>query len=71
MGYFDIQGEYVMMDISDTNNNNYTSGAYEDNLVVEQENLYGSYYMYETGKSFVDICKDIGVDSNNIPFSLM
>jgi len=50
-----------------------TSSTYNDgyDVVIDHQEYFGTYYTYETGKSLVEICMDMGLDTDNIPFRLM
>jgi len=43
----------------------------DGDVILEHREMYGSYYTMETGKTFVEICMDMGLDSDyyDIPFS--
>lgn len=52
-------------------NFNTTISGYNDDVVIDHNEYYGMNYMYESGKSFVEICRDMGLDDDNIPFRVM
>lgn len=39
--------------------------AYNINDIIIEHTGYFGVYQYECGKSFVDICRDMGLDKNN------
>jgi len=42
-----------------------TSAINEDGVIYhDQDSGYVTYYQYECGKSFVEICHDMGLDSD-------
>lgn len=50
----------------------YTSSSYQnDDIIIDHQEYFGTFYTYETGKTFVEVCMDMGLDNDNIPFRLM
>ena len=41
-----------------------------DDVVIDHEVYYGVYYQFECGKSFVEICTDMGIDDTHTKISL-
>ena len=41
-----------------------TSGYSDDTICYESYGYNGPYYQYECGKSFIQICVEMGLDSN-------
>lgn len=53
MNQFSYDYDYIVSDVYNPND-----------IIIEHHELFG-IYQYECGKSFVDICRDMGLDKNN------
>ena len=41
-----------------------------DDVIIDHEVNYGVPYLFECGKSFVEICVEMGIDDNDTQISL-
>jgi len=47
-----------------------TSGYIEEDVSIYHDATYGAYYHYECGKSFLEVCKEMGLDSSHVPVQI-
>ena len=59
--------EPLLSDEYYTSSSNYID---ENDVIISHQEYFGTYYTYETCRTFVEICMDMGLN-DDIPFRLM